>query len=527
MLVAAVMLFLMPVEALAATYNAIEYSNRDLNVGDIVLSGDRINVVGVSGGIFYDNSEEDHQKIQWDNRTPFYIVKPGIWKVTAFDWDEDKTPDTIWKTFLVTVDPAGWKKLSTLDEGDIVEFGDVIETDLMCTFRENGTDVSVFPKEYQENGTTLKFIEVKEGRWKFTGYAISESGGVNTTTGFYLERVYTVTLSGGANATATPTGKTTQKDVGGSTAMETVTYTAEEGCEFPAEAEAGATEKNYITKNGITVARTSDNTVTVSGTPTADTTITVPGAEIIRTVTFKVKNGSWNTGDGPAATEDKTVTLKNVSADALKLSADQIPAVGNRPNENYLADGSWDVKPNTETVISKDTTYTYTYAAKPQATATEPTAKDLTYTGSAQDLVQAGSATGGTMKYAIGENDTTAPTTGWAKEIPQRTDAGDYHVWYKVEGDSTHLDRAPGYVKATIKPATISSVAVVGIDAPEATKALDTTATTTANVTLSAVTWNPTTTPAAYATKYTATVTGKRGHRHEESGRHADHLLHL
>ena len=45
------------------------------------------------------------------------------------------------------------------------------------------------------------------------------------------------------------------------------------------------------------------------------------------------------------------------------------------------------------------------------------------------------------------------------------------------------------------------------ITAPVATEALDTeAATSTANVTLGAVTWNPTTTPAAYATQYTATV---------------------
>ena len=52
-----------------------------------------------------------------------------------------------------------------------------------------------------------------------------------------------------------------------------------------------------------------------------------------------------------------------------------------------------------------------------------------------------------------------------------------------------------------------ANVTVTDITAPVATEALDTEApTSTANVTLGAVTWNPTTTSAAYATQYTATV---------------------
>ncbi|MCR5406283.1 MAG: InlB B-repeat-containing protein, partial [Lachnospiraceae bacterium] len=74
------------------------------------------------------------------------------------------------------------------------------------------------------------------------------------------------------------------------------------------------------------------------------------------TVTFKVKNGEWN--DGKKA--DKTVTLSGNAGDTLKLSADQIPAVGSKP-DTHCKEGSWDVTPDTKTVITSDTTYTYTY----------------------------------------------------------------------------------------------------------------------------------------------------------------------
>lgn len=72
-------------------------------------------------------------------------------------------------------------------------------------------------------------------------------------------------------------------------------------------------------------------------------------------VTFKVVNGSWNNG----STTDQTVTLDK----GKSLTADQIPAVGEKPNAGYKA-GSWDTTPDTTSAINSDTTFTYTYKAK-------------------------------------------------------------------------------------------------------------------------------------------------------------------
>ena len=167
------------------------------------------------------------------------------------------------------------------------------------------------------------------------------------------------------------------------------------------------------------------------------------------TVTFKVVNGSWNEGEGEAATADKTVTLTGNVGDALKLSADQIPAVGNRPSETYKT-GSWNTTPSTETEITNDTTYTYTYAAKEAAVVTKaPEAKTLTYTGSAQELVTAGTATGGTMQYALGN--ATEATQPYTTSIPTGTDAGTYYVWYKASGNSDYEESEPGCVEVTIR----------------------------------------------------------------------------
>ena len=106
---------------------------------------------------------------------------------------------------------------------------------------------------------------------------------------------------------------------------------------------------------------------------TEDTTFTFtygPKTAVSHTVTFKVVNGSWD--DGTAA--DKTVTLTGYEDETLKLAADQIPSVGSKPNEDYEI-GNWDNEPSTESIISEDVTYIYTYAAKDYSAAY--TARDM------------------------------------------------------------------------------------------------------------------------------------------------------
>lgn len=59
---------------------------------------------------------------------------------------------------------------------------------------------------------------------------------------------------------------------------------------------------------------------------------------------------------------------------------------------------------------------------------------NLVYTGSAQELVTAGVADGGTMQYKLGTDGT------WSSDIPTATNAGEYTIYYKVLGDDDHAD---------------------------------------------------------------------------------------
>ena len=84
---------------------------------------------------------------------------------------------------------------------------------------------------------------------------------------------------------------------------------------------------------------------------------------------------------------------------------------------------------------------------------TAPTAKDLKETESAQELVEAGKAEGGTMQYALGSDAKTAPSDGYSTAIPTGTKAGTYYVWYKAVGDEEHSDSDPECVEVVIKEA--------------------------------------------------------------------------
>ena len=102
---------------------------------------------------------------------------------------------------------------------------------------------------------------------------------------------------------------------------------------------------------------TNPSTATISANTTFTYTFTEQQS-ISQTVTFKVVNGSWDDG----TTADKIVTLTGNEGDTLKLTTEQIPNVGTKPNDGYKS-GSWDVTPSTDTAISSNVTYTYTYVA--------------------------------------------------------------------------------------------------------------------------------------------------------------------
>ena len=77
----------------------------------------------------------------------------------------------------------------------------------------------------------------------------------------------------------------------------------------------------------------------------------------------------------------------------------------------------------------------------------------LIYTGKAQELITAGSATGGSMQYKLGDG-------AWQQTVPTATDADTYTVWYRVVGDNNHYDTAEQSISVTIGQKDISDAKV-------------------------------------------------------------------
>ena len=175
----------------------------------------------------------------------------------------------------------------------------------------------------------------------------------------------------------------------------------------------------------VTVAK-ADVTVTA---PTAKTGLEYTGSaqELITAGTASVGTMQYKVGDGewsaniPTATDAGTYTVE------YKVVVDD--------NYNAPQGGSVEVT-----------------IAKANATVTAPTAKNLIYNGSAQELIAAGTASVGTMQYKVGEG-------AFGENIPTATDAGTYTVEYKVVVDGNYNEPQGGSVEVTIAKANATVTA--------------------------------------------------------------------
>lgn len=126
----------------------------------------------------------------------------------------------------------------------------------------------------------------------------------------------------------------------------------------------------------------------------------------------------------------------------------------------------------TATVVIKSTNYAdITLTVNVNATnklvptVTAPTANALTYNGTKQTLVTAGKTTGGTMLYRLGDSE-------WSEQLPTAKNAGEYTVWYKVQGNAEYANVAEKSLTVTVakKSVTVTALdksAYTGSTAPD------------------------------------------------------------
>ena len=245
----------------------------------------------------------------------------------------------------------------------------------------------------------------------------------------------------------------------------------------------------YLIKNGVSALRTittntpsvrnktpgiDEGTITISGEYPTDLsgvtslTFTMPespydveitadfGNRIdITNATLTLDNNEY-TYDGTAKTPSVTlVTTSEGTEYTLTAGTDYTADYSN--NTNVPENANSPQPTVTITGISQYTgtaTQTFTINKADATIATAPTAKELTYTGAAQELINAGSTNDGEMQYKLSSE------TAWSTSIPKGTEQGTYTVNYKVVGDANHSDTESADVQVTIGAKSIANATI-------------------------------------------------------------------
>ena len=312
------------------------------------------------------------------------------------------------------------------------------------TGASNGTGSYTYTEKNRKNasGTATNYISISgttiniaastpAGTYTYVITAKDNNSGVTK------DATYTINVARAKNASASASNKTyngkSQTGVTGSgitwsgttSGIDAGTYTATatpDGNHAWSDGTTGAKTITW-TMNKKTVAVTWGTTTTFNyngnaQAPTASATSGVTGETINVTRTTGRNAGSYTS----------TASISSVTGGRAKIG-------------NYALSG------NTKAFTIN----------KVNATMTNPAlATGLVYNTKAQSLLsKAGSASGGTIKYGLGANSTTAPTS-WNTSVTG-TNAGTYFIWTKVDADGNHNGVAAKYIgMVTIAKATVT-----------------------------------------------------------------------
>lgn len=216
---------------------------------------------------------------------------------------------------------------------------------------------------------------------------------------------------------------------------------------------------------------TGDGTITYTSSVESVATVDAAGQVTIvgagtTVITASAVDGNNYTYPTNSAHYTLNVAKKTITTADIVLADESMVYTGSALTRHVasvvgLTDASnWTVTGNTQTnvgnyeltVTMAEACANYTGSATKQwsiaqsasSVSAPPTAKtSLTYSGSAQALVNAGTPSGGTMKYkATTANTKPGSTEGFSDQIPTATTVGTYYVWYYVEGDANHSSSA-------------------------------------------------------------------------------------
>ena len=201
-----------------------------------------------------------------------------------------------------------------------------------------------------------------------------------------------------------------------------------------------------------------------AGTKTVSFTIAKKPVTITANNQSVEYNGSIATGTDQVSITDLN-TGHSLSSISLAL-AEGIATNAVGEYANAIVPSGAVITDSSDNTVDVTENYNITYAGgkltvtKIQAkVTTHPTAiANLRYTGESQTLIKAGAADTA-MEYALGESETTAPTSGYSASVPDGTNAGSYFVWYRAAEDENHTPGGELVISATIQTAPLTVTA--------------------------------------------------------------------
>mgnify|MGYP004457414705 CR=1 FL=1 len=368
-------------------------------------------------------------------------------------------------SFNLPLDLYAVNKITPVADGEItaagITYGDALsKSTISGKMKDPNTGATVNGTFAWTDGTTKPAAnDSYEAEWTFTPAAGYEE---------YAPATGTVTVK--VNK-ATPTFTAP-------TAQENLTYTGQEQALITAGMTDYGTMQYSLTENGTysqaIPAGTDAGTYTVwyrvigdaNHNDTAPASVVVSIGKKPLTITgvttaSKPYDGTTN-ADISSVTFDN-VTLKRDTDYTVTASFDDV-SVGSGKNVTATVTLIGQAAKNYALEQSSFTTTGNIIKAAP--TYTPPTANDLTYNGTAQELFKAGTTQDGTMLYSMSK------TSDFLPDVPLITRAGTYTFYYQVQGDSNHTDSDIGTITATIKKATLTITAkdksaYVGSTAPD------------------------------------------------------------
>ena len=281
-----------------------------------------------------------------------------------------------------------------------------------------------------------------------------ENGDRTLTAGTHtVSWIFTPTAPEYATATGTVTVTVDPKSITGATVTLAQSSFVYSGSEQTAAVSAVALEGwslapiTYTIKSGSAATNAGNYTLTIEGKGNYIGTATASWSITAKPVTANV-----TVNDGPFTYDNGNEIRPAVT---VKDGTTPIPA------DEYTVEYSSNTNAGTATVTVKDNeggNYTVSGStnfeiAKAASSCTAPTAKTLTYNGTDQALVTAGSTQDGTTVYSLTENGE------YSAAIPTGKNAGSYTVYYKVAGDANHNDTDPASVSVTVGRAAVTVTA--------------------------------------------------------------------